>query len=107
MMLEQMNSGHKLKELDNMLDQSSPLIIKYHKHELEIIKLKKEQSLREQRPKISDFEINEVVGIGNFGKVYKAYNKKYERICALKVLKKESVAAMKQVDHIISEREVL
>jgi hypothetical protein len=42
MMLEQMNSGHKLKELDNMLDQSSPLIIKEHKHELEISKLKKQ-----------------------------------------------------------------
>jgi hypothetical protein len=29
------------------------------------------------------------------------------RLCALKVLKKENVAAMKQVDHIINEREVL
>jgi serine/threonine protein kinase len=29
------------------------------------------------------------------------------RLCALKVLKKEKVAAMKQVDHIINEREVL
>ena len=49
----------------------------------------------------------EIVGIGNFGKVHKAYNNKSNRLCALKVLKKESVAAMKHVDHIINEREVL
>jgi serine/threonine protein kinase len=49
----------------------------------------------------------EVVGIGGFGKVHKAYNKRSGMTCALKVLKKESVAAMKHVDHIINEREVL
>lgn len=48
-----------------------------------------------------------MVGIGNFGKVYKAYNKFEGRDCALKILKKEGVAAMKHVDHIINEREIL
>jgi serine/threonine protein kinase len=47
------------------------------------------------------------VGIGGFGKVHKAFNNKSGRTCALKILKKESVAAMKHVDHIINEREVL
>jgi hypothetical protein len=28
------------------------------------------------RPKISDFEIQEMIGIGNFGKVHKAWNNK-------------------------------
>lgn len=37
----------------------------------------------------------------------KAYNKKENRLCALKVLNKESVAQMKHVEHIINEREVL
>lgn len=59
------------------------------------------------KPKITDFELMEVVGIGNFGKVHKALNKKDNRIVALKVLKKESVAGMKHVDHVINEREVL
>ena len=59
------------------------------------------------KPKITDFELYEVIGIGNFGRVHKAYNNKAGRICALKVLRKESVAAMKHVDHIINEREVL
>lgn len=62
---------------------------------------------RRAKPKISDFELEGVVGIGNFGKVHKAYNKRENRVCALKVLKKESVAQMKHVDHIINELEVL
>jgi serine/threonine protein kinase len=69
--------------------------------------LKEAKKEKAVKPKITDFDIMEVVGIGNFGKVHKAYNKKSERIVALKVLKKESVAAMKHVDHIINEREVL
>ena len=48
-----------------------------------------------------------IIGIGNFGKVYKAYNKKEKRYCAIKVLYKENVAQMKHVDHIINELEVL
>jgi serine/threonine protein kinase len=51
--------------------------------------------------------LGEVIGVGNFGKVFKAYNTKAKRHCALKVLLKESVAQMKQSDHIISEKEVL
>ena len=61
----------------------------------------------DDKPKIEDFEIGQVVGAGNFAKVYKAFNKKSEEWVVLKVLKKESVAAMKHVDHIINERHVL
>lgn len=60
-----------------------------------------------EKLKITDFELYECIGIGNFGKVHKALNKVHNRICALKILKKESVAAMKHVDHIVNEREVL
>jgi len=45
---------------------------------------------------IQDFELVTLVGVGNFGKVYKAKNlAKDGRLCALKVVSKESVAAMK------------
>ena len=60
-----------------------------------------------KKPKYEDFELQGIVGIGNFGKVHKAYNTKEDRHCALKVLKKESVAEMKHVDHVVNEREVL
>ena len=59
------------------------------------------------KPKIKEFEQHEIIGVGNFGKVVRAFNKTAQRLCALKSLKKENVAQMKQVDHIISEREVL
>jgi len=65
------------------------------------------QEPKPAKPKITDFELEGVVGIGNFGKVHKAYNKREKRVCALKVLRKESVAQMKHVDHIINELEVL
>ena len=59
------------------------------------------------RPKVSDFEIQELIGIGNFGKVHKAFNNRDQRVCALKIITKESVAGGKHIDHIISEKEVL
>lgn len=65
------------------------------------------QEPKAAKPKITDFELEGVAGIGNFGKVLKAYNKREKRVCALKVLRKESVAQMKHVDHIINELEVL
>ena len=59
------------------------------------------------KAQIQDFQIQELIGTGNFGKVHKALNQKQDRECALKILEKESVLQMKQVDHIISEREIL
>ena len=61
----------------------------------------------EYKPCIKDFELDQVVGAGSFAKVYKAYNKKSEEWVALKIVKKESVAAMKHVDHILNEWNVL
>ena len=43
---------------------------------------------------ISDFQIQELVGTGNFGKVHKALNLKQNRECALKIILKESIAKM-------------
>ena len=59
------------------------------------------------KPKISDFELQEVIGLGNFGKVIKAFNKMTNKLVALKVLNKDNIAQMKHVDHVINEREVL
>ena len=63
--------------------------------------------VKKTRPKISDFKLEGVVGVGNFGRVYKAINRQANRTVALKILVKEGVAEMKHVDHVINEREVL
>jgi len=42
--------------------------------------------VKKEKPRLEDFELRDAVGIGNFGKVYKAFNKKADRLCALKVL---------------------
>lgn len=65
------------------------------------------RKFEEDKPCREDFEIDKVVGAGNFAKVHKAFNRKTSEWVALKVLKKESVAAMKHVDHILNERNVL
>ena len=60
------------------------------------------------KPKIEDFEVKEMVGVGHFGKVYKAINKaEADRPCVLKVLEKESVGQMKHAEHIVQEHDVL
>jgi hypothetical protein len=59
------------------------------------------------KPQIQDFEGLELIGAGNFGKVFKAYNKVTREVSALKQLPKENVVAMKQADHIITECEIL
>ena len=63
--------------------------------------------IEQEKMKITDFDILECIGIGNFGHVHKAINKVKNRTVALKILKKESVAAMKHVEHIVNERELL
>lgn len=56
---------------------------------------------------MTDFEMDKIIGIGHFGKVQKAWNKQSQRWVALKALKKEAVACMSHVEHVISEREIL
>ena len=44
------------------------------------------------KPTIGDFDLHEVVGIGNFGKVMRAFNRLEQRECALKILQKDNIA---------------
>ena len=62
---------------------------------------------RDEKIRLDDFNMGELIGVGNFARVYKAYNKITQKESALKVLKKESVALMKHVDHILNERQIL
>jgi protein kinase A len=57
--------------------------------------------------KLSDFELKETLGTGTFGRVRLVRHKIHDKYFALKVLKKQEVIKMKQVDHIMQEASVL
>jgi serine/threonine protein kinase len=56
---------------------------------------------------LKDFEVQNKIGQGNFSVVFKAVCKLTDLEVALKIVKKESVGLMKQVDHILNERAIL
>eukprot|EP00831_Metopus_contortus_P025916 TRINITY_DN2218_c0_g1_i7.p1 TRINITY_DN2218_c0_g1~~TRINITY_DN2218_c0_g1_i7.p1 ORF type:complete len:340 (+),score=18.65 TRINITY_DN2218_c0_g1_i7:216-1235(+) len=53
--------------------------------------------------KVDDYELLKVIGVGSFGRVRLAREKRTKKILAIKVLKKSEIIRLKQVDHIISE----
>ncbi|WWC62130.1 uncharacterized protein I303_104721 [Kwoniella dejecticola CBS 10117] len=56
---------------------------------------------------LSDFYIERTLGTGSFGRVHLVRSKHNGRFYAVKVLNKEKVIKMKQVEHTNSEREML
>nr|CAH8873768.1 unnamed protein product [Trichobilharzia regenti] len=61
----------------------------------------------DKRASLNDFEIVKTIGEGNFGKVYLAISRKTNEALAIKVLKKDAVKQRKEVDNVMSERNVL
>jgi len=56
---------------------------------------------------LSDFAVMRTLGTGSFGRVHLVRSRHNSRFYAIKVLKKEQVVRMKQVEHTNSERAVL
>ncbi|CAD0018845.1 unnamed protein product [Aureobasidium pullulans] len=56
---------------------------------------------------LSDFTINRTLGTGSFGRVHLVQSKHNQRFYAVKVLKKQQVVKMKQVEHTNDERRML
>ncbi|OCF41888.1 AGC/PKA protein kinase [Kwoniella heveanensis CBS 569] len=56
---------------------------------------------------LADFQIERTLGTGSFGRVHLVRSKHNGRFYAVKVLNKEKVIKMKQVEHTNSEREML
>lgn len=56
---------------------------------------------------LSDFEILRTLGTGSFGRVHLVQSKHNQRFYAVKVLKKQQVVKMKQVEHTNDERSML
>lgn len=65
----------------------------------------------QRRPKaaysIQDFVIHRTLGTGSFGRVHLAQSRRNLRFYAVKVLNKEKVVRLKQVDHTNSEQAIL
>lgn len=57
--------------------------------------------------KLSDLEMCETVGTGTFGRVRLVKHKETGKYAALKILKKQEVLRMKQVDHVMAEASLL
>jgi len=56
---------------------------------------------------LTDFEILRTLGTGSFGRVHLVQSKHNQRFYAVKVLKKQQVVKMKQVEHTNDERKML
>lgn len=56
---------------------------------------------------LMDFEIQRTLGTGSFGRVHLVQSKHNHRFYAVKVLKKQQVVKMKQIEHTNDERRML
>jgi hypothetical protein len=56
---------------------------------------------------LSDFELKATLGTGSFGRVRLVRHRKTDRVYALKMLSKSVVLRTKQVEHIMSEKQLL
>ena len=56
---------------------------------------------------ISDFDVGVTLGMGSFGRVRFATHTSTNQHYAVKILRKTEVIKFKQVEHIISEKEIL
>ncbi|KAL8705990.1 MAG: hypothetical protein Q9201_000934 [Fulgogasparrea decipioides] len=67
------------------------------------------QALRQTKGKytLTDFTIQRTLGTGSFGRVHLVQSKHNQRFYAVKVLKKQQVVKMKQVEHTNDERKML
>ncbi|CAL1173421.1 unnamed protein product [Cladocopium goreaui] len=67
----------------------------------------KEMDLSGEKLAVGDFSLGKTLGTGAFGRVRFVTHKGNGRHYALKTLKKAAIIKMKQVDHIMSEKQIL
>ena len=60
-----------------------------------------------KKVKLGEYDIMNTLGTGSFGRVRLAKEKSNKKYVALKMLKKIEILRLKQVDHIISEFNIL
>jgi len=93
------------KEVDNWFT-----LLPRHKNEVVkgALRLKLMYKKVESKPlSANDFELLKVVGKGSFGKVMQVRKKDTNRIYAMKVLNKKDIVERQEIQHTLSERNVL
>eukprot|EP00033_Pygsuia_biforma_P002838 GCRY01003132.1.p1 GENE.GCRY01003132.1~~GCRY01003132.1.p1 ORF type:complete len:466 (-),score=125.37 GCRY01003132.1:6-1403(-) len=70
------------------------LLVKYSKENIKDISM-------------SDFDLLKVLGKGSYGKVMQVRKRDTGRIYAMKVMKKQAIIESNEVDHILSEKQIL
>jgi protein kinase A len=59
------------------------------------------------KAKLSDYELLATVGTGSFGRVRLCLHKSTNTYMAIKILKKQKIIELKQVDHMVNEKRIL
>ncbi|KAJ1487383.1 hypothetical protein T484DRAFT_1786722, partial [Baffinella frigidus] len=73
----------------------------------ELVKEVAEPNFFIENCKASDLELHETLGTGTFGRVRMVRHKGSDKYFALKVLKKQEVVRLKQLEHVMNEKKVL
>ncbi|ORX44920.1 Pkinase-domain-containing protein [Hesseltinella vesiculosa] len=84
--------------------------IHWQKHLDELDRIRSKPPVFGEHPlptRLDQYTMKDTLGTGTFGRVYLAKDKLEQRTVAIKVLRKEDVVRLKQVEHINSERQVL
>jgi len=105
-----MGSGASILKKKGKPDKSEKAI--RHKVKMYLTRASEEFSRKwEEPPKsnasLTDFELRKTLGTGSFGRVMLVQHKSTNRYMALKILNKDKVIKMKQVEHTLSEKKIL
>ena len=63
--------------------------------------------VKPKKIKLSDYDMNRVLGSGSFGRVKLAKNKSDGRYVAIKILKKAEIIKSNQTEHIFNELDIM
>ncbi|KAG0760185.1 hypothetical protein G6F57_010428 [Rhizopus arrhizus] len=91
---------HPLANLSSPFQQQQQARLQYYHHRPPVYVEKPSFGLR-------DFELQDTLGTGTFGRVFLTKFKPSNKYYAMKVLKKSEVVRLKQVEHLLSEKEIL
>lgn len=71
-------------------------------------KFKQSSNSAKSSVRLDDFDLDRTIGTGSFGRVMICYLKKdHTQRYAMKMLKKENIVKMKQVEHTLNEKKIL